>query len=149
MLRNLHISNYALIDFLDIDFSEGFSVITGETGAGKSIIMGALGLLLGTRADAKVIKSGAVKCCVEALFDISELHLESFFEEYDIDHLENAININSETIKYTIKGKIKDYDTPIIVYCQSGRRSSQAVTKLNDLGYDEVYDLGSIDNWED
>ncbi len=114
MLRNLHISNYALIDFLDIDFSEGFSVITGETGAGKSIIMGALGLLLGTRADAKVIKSGAVKCCVEALFDISELHLESFFEEYDIDHDGRELIIRREV---TSAGKSRAFvnDTPVTI----------------------------------
>ena len=85
MLQHLHISNYALISRLDIDFSEGFSVITGETGAGKSIILGALGLLLGQRADAKAIKTGAQKCCVEATFDAGGLNLEPFFAENDID----------------------------------------------------------------
>lgn len=65
-------------------------------------------------------------------------------EEYNTDHLENAININSETIKYTIKGKVKDYDTPIIVYCQSGRRSAESAKELVDLGYTKVYDMGSI-----
>lgn len=65
-------------------------------------------------------------------------------EEYDTDHIENAININSETIKYTIKGKIKDLDTPIIVYCQSGRRSAQSAKELVELGYTKVYDMGSI-----
>lgn len=114
MLRNLHINNYALIDFLDIDFSEGFSVITGETGAGKSIIMGALGLLLGTRADAKVIKTGAAKCCVEALFDISELHLESFFEENDIDYDGVEVIIRREV---TSAGKSRAFvnDTPVTI----------------------------------
>ena len=85
MLQHLHISNYALISRLDIDFSKGFSVITGETGAGKSIILGALGLLLGQRADAKAIKTGAQKCCVEATFDAGGLNLETFFSENDID----------------------------------------------------------------
>ena len=85
MLQHLHISNYALISRLDIDFSEGFSVITGETGAGKSIILGALGLLLGQRADAKAIKTGAQKCCVEATFDAGGLNLKPFFAENDID----------------------------------------------------------------
>ena len=65
-------------------------------------------------------------------------------EEYDTDHIENAININSETIKYTIKGKIKDLDTPIIVYCQSGRRSAESANELVNLGYTKVYDMGSI-----
>ena len=79
MLKNLQIAHYALIDTLDVDFNNGFSVITGETGAGKSIILGALGLLMGNRADAKAIKAGEKKCSVEATFDIENLHLEAFF----------------------------------------------------------------------
>ena len=71
MLQHLYIKNYALIDELDIDFPKGFSVITGETGAGKSIILGAIGLLLGNRADAKAIKPGEKKCVIEAQFNIS------------------------------------------------------------------------------
>ena len=68
MLRSLYIQNYALIEKLDIDFGSGFSVITGETGAGKSIILGAIGLLLGQRADVKSIRRGAAKCVIEARF---------------------------------------------------------------------------------
>ena len=79
MLTHLYITNYALIEELDIDFHDGFSVITGETGAGKSIILGALGLLLGKRADAQAIKNGEKKCCIEASFDIRALNLKSFF----------------------------------------------------------------------
>ncbi len=86
MLKNLQIAHYALIDTLDVDFNTGFSVITGETGAGKSIILGALGLLMGNRADAKAIKAGEKKCSVEAVFDIENLHLEAFFEENDLDY---------------------------------------------------------------
>ena len=71
MLRSLYIQNYALIEKLDISFETGFSVITGETGAGKSIILGAIGLLLGQRADMKAIRRGASKCVIEARFDIS------------------------------------------------------------------------------
>ena len=71
MLRSLYIQNYALIEKLDISFSSGFSVITGETGAGKSIILGAIGLLLGQRADVKAIRVGASKCIIEARLDIS------------------------------------------------------------------------------
>jgi len=85
MLHHLHISNYALISKLDIEFEDVFSVITGETGAGKSIILGALGLLCGQRADTRVIQTGAKKCCVEAVFHLNGLHLESFFKEKDID----------------------------------------------------------------
>lgn len=86
MLQSIHIQNYALIEKLDIDFHAGFSVITGETGAGKSIILGAIGLLLGQRADLKAIKVGAAKCVVEARFDVARYQLESFFAENDLEY---------------------------------------------------------------
>lgn len=86
MLKSLYISNYALITELHIDFESGLSVITGETGAGKSIMLGALALILGQRADTRSIKTGADKCIIEAEFDISAYqHLTSFFNENDID----------------------------------------------------------------
>ncbi|WP_300729059.1 DNA repair protein RecN [uncultured Bacteroides sp.] len=86
MLQSIYIQNYALIDKLDIGFQPGFSVITGETGAGKSIILGAIGLLLGQRADVKAIKDGASKCIVEAKFRIASYGLEDFFAENDIEY---------------------------------------------------------------
>ena len=86
MLQSIHIQNYALIESLDIDFHPGFSVITGETGAGKSIILGAIGLLVGQRADIKAIKTGANKCIVEARFQIENYELERFFEEHDLEY---------------------------------------------------------------
>ena len=86
MLQSIHIQNYALIESLDIDFHSGFSVITGETGAGKSIILGAIGLLVGQRADIKAIKTGATKCIVEARFNVSSYQLESFFEAHDLEY---------------------------------------------------------------
>ena len=86
MLQSIHIQNYALIESLDIDFHAGFSVITGETGAGKSIILGAIGLLVGQRADSKAIKTGASKCVVEAHFNISTYRLEEFFNENDLEY---------------------------------------------------------------
>ncbi|GHU70250.1 DNA repair protein RecN [Bacteroidia bacterium] len=86
MLKNLTIRNYALISHLEIDFSKGFSVITGETGAGKSIILGALSLILGQRADSKSIKPNEEKCLIEGLFDISSYGLESFFAERDLEY---------------------------------------------------------------
>ena len=86
MLKHLYIKNFTLIDVLDIDLHEGFSVITGETGAGKSIILGAIGLLLGQRADAKTIQTGAEKCVIEAQFDLSRYRLEAFFKENDIEY---------------------------------------------------------------
>ena len=84
MLKSIYIQNYALIDELDIAFHAGFSVITGETGAGKSIILGAIGLLLGQRADTRAIKNGATKCIVEAKFDIANYNMHTFFEENDL-----------------------------------------------------------------
>ena len=84
MLKSLFIRNYVLIDELDIHFDDDFSVITGETGAGKSIILGALSLVLGERADSKSIQAGSDKCVIEAVFDISTYSLEKFFEENDL-----------------------------------------------------------------
>lgn len=86
MLKQLYISNFTLIDKLDMAFHPGFSVITGETGAGKSIILGAIGLLLGQRADTKTIKAGADKCVIEAHFDLSRYDMKPFFEENDIEY---------------------------------------------------------------
>ena len=86
MLQSLFIQNYALIDTLDIRFDTGFSVITGETGAGKSIILGAIGLLLGQRADTKAIKKGASRCTIEAHFQIGNYHMEDFFERNDLTY---------------------------------------------------------------
>lgn len=86
MLKHLYIKNFTLIDELDIDFYPAFSVITGETGAGKSIILGALHLLLGQRADSKQVKSGSTKCIIEATFDISRYGMNDFFTAHDIDY---------------------------------------------------------------
>ena len=80
MIKKLYISNYALIDKLEIDFGSGFSVITGETGAGKSIILGALSLILGQRADTKSLKNTSEKSVVEGTFDITAYRLQEFFE---------------------------------------------------------------------
>lgn len=86
MLRSLFIQNFVLIDSLDIRFDNGLAVMTGETGAGKSIIIGALSLVLGQRADGKSIQPGKEKCVIEALFDISSYQLESFFQEHDLEY---------------------------------------------------------------
>ena len=86
MLKSLFIQNFVLIDNLDIRFDKGFSVITGETGAGKSIILGALSLVLGQRADGKSIKKGSDKCVIEAVFDVSKYQLEPFFLSNDLEY---------------------------------------------------------------
>ncbi|OKZ13593.1 MAG: DNA repair protein RecN [Bacteroides oleiciplenus] len=91
MLRSLYIQNYALIEKLDIGFDAGFSVITGETGAGKSIILGAIGLMLGQRADVKAIRQGASKCVIEARFDISAYGMQPFFEENELEYEDECI----------------------------------------------------------
>lgn len=91
MLKHLHISNYALISQLDIDFVKGFGVITGETGAGKSIILGALNLLMGGRADSKMITEGEQKCIIEAEFETSGDELETLLQKYDLDYDSNCL----------------------------------------------------------
>lgn len=96
MLKHLYIKNFTLIDELNIDFFPGFSVITGETGAGKSIIVGAVGLLKGNRADIKSIKANRDKCIVEATFNISTYDMKYLFDEYDIDYDENECIIRRE-----------------------------------------------------
>lgn len=91
MLTSLSIKNFALIEKLDIDFSENFSIITGETGAGKSILLGALGLVLGKRADLSSLKNKEEKCVIEAQFDIARYNLEPFFEANDLDFEKETI----------------------------------------------------------
>ena len=96
MLKSLYIQNFVLIDSLDIQFENGFSVITGETGAGKSIILGALGLVLGQRADGKSIQKGCDKCVIEATFDVSKYQLEPFFIENDLEYDSDACILRRE-----------------------------------------------------
>lgn len=112
MLQSIFIKNYALIDELDIKFYPGFSVITGETGAGKSIILGAIGLLLGQRADIKAIKRGASKCTVEAKFSISSCNMENFFHEHDLEYDPDECIIRRELFA---TGKSRGFinDTPV------------------------------------
>ena len=85
MLKQLHISNYALIDELEVCFEKGFNVITGETGAGKSILLGALSFALGDRADTSVLYDKEKKCVVEAKFELDDNSLKPLFEENDLD----------------------------------------------------------------
>ncbi len=112
MLRQLYIKNFTLIDELDIELYPGFSVITGETGAGKSIILGAIGLLLGQRADSKTIKQGADKCVIEAHFDLSRYNLEPLFDENEIEYDDADTIIRREL---TVSGKSRSFinDTPV------------------------------------
>ena len=115
MLKELHIRNFALIDSLDIDFESGFSVITGETGAGKSIVLGAIGLLMGQRADTKAIKTDAQKCSIEAHFNLSAYDMQEWFDENEIDFDADDCIIRREL---TASGKSRGFinDTPATVH---------------------------------
>ena len=112
MLKHLNISNYALIDTLDIDLHRGFSVITGETGAGKSIILGAIGLLLGQRADGKALRDASKKCVIEAHFDISRYELRTWFDEEELEYDDEDCIIRREL---SPQGKSRGFinDTPV------------------------------------
>ena len=129
MLKHLYIKNFTLIDELDISLYEGFSVITGETGAGKSIILGAIALLLGQRADSKTIKQGADKCVIEANFDLSRYNMQPFFDENDIEYDAGDCIIRREL---TAAGKSRAFinDTPV------------ALSMLKELG-DQLMDVHS------
>ena len=112
MLKQLYIRNFTLIERLDMTFREGFSVITGETGAGKSIILGAIGLLKGQRADSKLIKRGADKCVIEAHFDLSRYGMEAFFIDNDVEYDPDDCIVRREI---TASGKSRAFvnDTPV------------------------------------
>ena len=129
MIKKLSIRNYTLIDELNIEFNSGFSVITGETGAGKSIILGALSLILGQRADLKSLKRTDEKPVIEGLFDISSYHLQSFFEENELDYDAKECILRREILP---SGKSRAFinDTPV------------SVTQLKSLG-EQLIDIHS------
>lgn len=112
MIKKLSVSNYTLIDELHIDFSAGFSVITGETGAGKSIILGALSLILGQRADLKSLRRSDEKAVIEGVFDIASYHLRDFFDENELDYDEGECILRREILP---SGKSRAFinDTPV------------------------------------
>ena len=112
MLKRLQIKNYALIEQLDLELMPGFSIITGETGAGKSIILGALGMILGQRADTRSLKQGARRCVVEATFDLDSLGVKPFFDSNDLDYDEHECIIRREL---SDNGKSRAFinDTPV------------------------------------
>lgn len=123
MLKQLYIKNFTLIDTLDIQLHPGFSVITGETGAGKSIILGAIGLLLGQRADSKSIKQGADKCVIEAHFDLSHYGMEPFFAENDIEFdPDNTIIRRELTAAGKSRAFVNDTPVPLTVLKELGER---------------------------
>lgn len=123
MLKSLFIRNFVLIDSLDIKFDKGFSVITGETGAGKSIILGALSLVLGQRADGRSIKNGSEKCVIEAVFDVSRYKLEEFFQTNDLEYDAEVCILRRELFA---SGKsrafINDSPVPLTVMKELGSR---------------------------
>ena len=112
MLKQLYIKNFTLIDQLSIDFHPGFSVITGETGAGKSIILGAIGLLLGNRADTRQIRTGADRCTIEAHFNLSRYDFQPFFDENELDYDPNDCIVRRE-ISASGKSRAFINDSPV------------------------------------
>ena len=112
MIKHLYIRNFTIIEELNINMFPGFSVITGETGAGKSIILGAIGLLKGQRADSKMIRHGADRCIVEAHFDLSKYDMKPFFEDNDIDYDADDCIVRRE-ITATGKSRAFINDTPV------------------------------------
>lgn len=150
MLRNLHIQNYALIESLDLDFASGFSVITGETGAGKSILLGAIGLLTGQRAETAAIRTGAAKCVVEGVFGVEGYDLEPLFEEHDIEYDPECI-VRRE-IAATGKSRAFINDTPVslAVLKQLGERLIDIHSQHQNLLLNsEDFQLGVLDTISD
>ena len=111
MLHHLSVQNYALIDRLDVDFSDGLTIITGETGAGKSILIGALGLVAGSRADAQSLQDKTKKCIIEVTFNIKGYSLKDFFTSNELDY-ETTTTIRREI---NPEGKSRAFinDTPV------------------------------------
>jgi len=147
MLKSLYIKNYVLIDELDIHFEDGFSIISGETGAGKSIILGALSLVLGERADSKSIQTGSEKCVIEAVFDISAYQLKSFFEENDLVFEETVCMFRRELFS---NGKsrafINDSPAPLSIIKNLGGRLIDIHSQhRNLLLTDERFQLNTVD----
>ena len=146
MLRNLRIQNYALIESLDLDFVEGFSVITGETGAGKSILLGAIGLLTGQRAETAAIRTGAAKCIVEGTFDIAGYGLEELFETHEVEY--DAECIVRREIAATGKSRAFVNDTPVslAILKQLGERLIDIHSQHQNLLLNsEDFQLGVLD----
>lgn len=140
MLSSLFIENYALIEKLNIEFSKGFSVITGETGTGKSIILGALSLILGQRADTKVLKTANRKCVIEGKFDISLYDLKNFFENNDLDYEDHTILRREITVSGKSRAFINDTPVNLSTMREIGERlvnvhSQHATITLNDSNF--------------
>ncbi len=112
MLKSIIIKNFALVESVEVDFSSGFSVITGETGAGKSVFLGAIAMMLGQRSDVKAIRDGADRCVIEGHFDISSFALESFFAENDLDYCADDCIIRRE-LSSTGRSRAFINDSPV------------------------------------
>lgn len=146
MLRNLHIRNYALIESLDLDFAEGFSVITGETGAGKSILLGAIGLLTGQRAETAAIRTGAAKCIVEGTFDIDGYGLEELFETHEIEYDTECLVRREIAATGKSRAFINDTPVPLTTLKQLGERLIDIHSQHQNLLLNsEDFQLGVLD----
>jgi DNA repair protein RecN (Recombination protein N) len=153
MLSRLVIQNYALIDNLDIGFEPGLNILTGETGAGKSIILGALALILGSRAESRYFFNQQKKCIIEGTFSISEFHLKTFFEENDLDY--DADTVLRREISCDGKSRAFINDTPVnlIILRQFGEKlidihSQHATLEINDAEF-QLMVVDSLANHRD
>lgn len=140
MLQKLSIRNYALIDSVDLELDEGLNIITGETGAGKSIMLGALSLILGQRAETKYFFNQAKKCVIEGQFRLSETALESYFEDLDVDFLPDSILRREISIDGKSRAFINDTPVTLAVMKQIGEKlidihSQHATSEVSDPGF--------------
>ena len=141
MLTHLSIHNYALINQLSIDFTKGLSIITGETGAGKSILLGALGLVMGNRADLSSLKNTEKKCVIEAQFDVDGYSLQSLFKKLDLDYETETI-IRREILP---SGKSRAFvnDTPVTLSVLTALKSRLIGTPITTV----CLTITRVDKW--
>ncbi len=146
MLKRLHIDNYALIESSEIDFESGFTVITGETGAGKSILLGALGLLMGDKVETKYFKDAEKKCVIEATFDLSNYKLQPFFEENELEYDDETIIRKEIQTSGKARQFVNDSPVPLSVLKSLGDRLIDIHSQhQNLLIKDDEFQLSVVD----
>jgi len=148
MLSNLFIQNYALIRHLEVDFNNGFSVVTGETGAGKSILLGALNLILGKRADTSVLLDKSKKCIVEGMFDISKYSLNEFFTINDLDYAPNSIFRREVNNNGKSRAFINDTPVKLNLLKELGEKLVDIHSQTQTISFNNAaFQLAIIDNY--
>src|SRR5690606_20072959 len=140
MLNRLYIKNYALIDSLDISFDKGLNILTGETGAGKSIILGALGLILGQRAESKYFFNQQKKCIIEGFFNIEDYQLQNFFIDNDLDYEPETVLRREISLDGKSRAFINDTPVTLSILKQLGEQlidihSQHATLEIGNLNF--------------